>query len=114
MQIYLRSKFKKNGISLFSIFKYVPPLDPTFHLYILCVYTIYVYSITDLLGPVGHTLKLKLVMTQFFLFLTGNTIALIHVSMMRLCNKIKNQVNVNVEVSTKTELYCLLTFPLLK
>ena len=45
---------KKIESSLFSILKYVPPpLDPASHLHILCRYTIYVYSIKDLLGPGG-------------------------------------------------------------
>ena len=39
----------------------------------------------------GHTFKLKMVMTLFLKYLTGNIFALIqsHVSMIRMCNKIK-------------------------
>ena len=56
---------KKIGSSPFSILRYVSPLDPVSHLYMLCQYTIEVYSIKDLLGPGGHTLILKMVMTLF-------------------------------------------------
>ena len=37
----------------------------------------------------GHTIKLKMVMTLFLKYLTGNKFALIHVSMIRMCNKVK-------------------------
>ena len=41
----------------------------------------------------GHTLKLKMVINLFlFKFLTRNTFALIHVSIIRICNKIKKKV----------------------
>ena len=42
-------------------------------------------------GGGGQTLKLKLMMTLFFKVLTGNKFALIQVSMMRMCNKIKTK-----------------------
>ena len=42
------------------------------------------------LGPGGeHTSKLKMVMTLFFKYLTGNKFALIDICMIRMCNKIK-------------------------
>ena len=37
----------------------------------------------------GHTFKLKMAMTLFLKYLTGNKFALIYVSMIRMCNKIK-------------------------
>ena len=37
----------------------------------------------------GHTFKLKMAMTLFLKYLTGNKFALIHFSMIRMCNKIK-------------------------
>ena len=39
----------------------------------------------------GHNSKLKIMMTLFFFFLTGNKFALIHVAMMRMCNEIKTK-----------------------
>ena len=71
-----------------------PPLDPASHLHMLCQYTISVYSSKDLLGPGGggeHTLILKMVMTLFLYFLTGNKFALKHVSLMYMCNRTKTK-----------------------
>ena len=51
--------------NIFSVKKDAPhPLDAASNLQILCKYTIYVFSIKDLLGPgETYTLKLKLVIT---------------------------------------------------
>ena len=58
----------------------------------LCQYTISVYRSKDLLGPGGeHTLILKMVMTLFLYFLTGNKFALKHVSLIHMCNKTKTK-----------------------
>ena len=86
-------KYLKN--SVITIFNFEvcspPPLDPACHLHMLGQYTISVYSSKDLLGPGGgeHTLILKMVMTLFLYFLTGNKFALKHVSLMHMCNKTK-------------------------
>ena len=61
MQIYFRSKIKKNRVIINFNFKVCSPQDPASHLHILCKYTIYVYSIKDLLGPDGGTyFKIKI------------------------------------------------------
>ena len=56
----LQVKYLKVGSSPFSILSYVPRLDPASQLHMLGQYTIWVYSIKDLLDPGGeHTLILK-------------------------------------------------------
>ena len=70
------------------------PLNQLPTLHILFKLIILVYSVQDLLVQGGggeHTLKLKMVMTPFSQFFTGNKFALKHVSMMRMCNKIKTK-----------------------
>ena len=59
-------KYLKNRVITIFNFEVCSPLDPASHLYMLCQYTMKVYSIKDVLGPEGeHTLKLKMVMTLF-------------------------------------------------
>ena len=84
-------KITKIGSSPFLILKYVPPLDPANPLYCILIWYIDIMHVSGKLGPGGggHTSKLKMVMTLFFKYLTGNEFALIHISMIRMCIKIK-------------------------
>ena len=68
------------------------PLDPANPLYCILIWYIDTTYVSGKLGPGGgeHTSKLKMVMTLFFKNLTGNTFAFIDISMIRMCNKIKN------------------------
>ena len=85
-----RSKITKIGSSPFSILKYVPPLDPANPYYCILIWYIDTTYVSGKLGPGGeHTSKLKMVMTLFFKYLIGNKFALIDISMIRMCNKIK-------------------------
>ena len=54
-------------------------------------------------GPRGeHTSKLKMVINLFLYLLTKNIFALIHVSMIRMCNKVKPKASI-----LKQYLFCL-------
>ena len=67
-------------------------MDPANPLYcILNIWYIDTTYVSGKLGPGGggHTSKLKMVMTLFFKYLTGNKFELIDISMIRMCNKIK-------------------------
>ena len=78
-------------ITIFNIKVCSPPgPSKSFILYIHMVIIDTTY-VSGKLGPGGggHTSKLKLVMTLFFKYLTGSTFALIDISMIRMCNKIK-------------------------
>ena len=69
-----------------------PPLDPANPLYCKLIWYIDTTYVSGKLGPGGggeHTSKLKIVMTLFFKYLTGNKFALIDMSMLGMCNKIK-------------------------
>ena len=67
-----------------------PPLDPANPLYVILIWYIDTKYVSGKLGPGGeHTSKLKMVMTLFFKYLTGNKFALIDISMICMCNKIK-------------------------
>ena len=71
-----------------------PPLDPANPLYCILIYYIDTTYASGKLGPGGggggeHTFKLKMLMTLFLKYLTANKFALIHVSMIRMCNTIK-------------------------
>ena len=73
-----------------------PPLDPASHLHMLCQYTIYVYSLKDLLGPGGErsfilNFILKNDNDPISVILTGNKFALKHVSLMHMCNNTKTK-----------------------
>ena len=90
MQTYFRSKITNIGSSPFLILKYVPPLDPANPLYFILIWYIDTTYVSGKLGPGGeHTSKLKMVMTLFSKYLTGNKFALIDICMICMCNKIK-------------------------
>ena len=70
----------------------MPPLDPANPLYCILIWYIDTIYASGKLGPGGeHTFKFEMVMTLFLKYLTGNKFALIHVSMIRMCNKIKRK-----------------------
>ena len=80
MQTYFQSKITKIESSPFLILKYVPPLDPANPLYCILIWYIDTTYVSWKLGPRGgggggHTSKLKMVMTIFFKYLTGNKFA---------------------------------------
>ena len=74
------------------------PANP---LYCILIWYIDITYVSGKLGPGGggggeHTSKLKMVMTLYFKYLTGSKFALIDISMIRMCNKIKSKlVNCN-------------------
>ena len=57
----------------------------------------------------GHTSKLKMVIKLFLLFLTGNKFALIHVSMIRMCNKLKTKAS-----KLQQYLLCLIVYQIIE
>ena len=83
-------KITKIGSSPFLIYKCVPPLDLANPLYCILIWYIDTTYVSGKLCLGGeHTQKLKMVMTLFFKYLTRNKFALIDISMVRMCNKIK-------------------------
>ena len=86
--------YKNRVLTIFE-FKVCSPLGPSkpFTLYTDMVYLhkICKWEAGSRGGGVGHTLILKMVMTLFLKFLTGNKFTLIQVSMVRMCNKIKTK-----------------------
>ena len=82
--------YKNRVITIFNI-KVCSPLDPANP---LCCILIWYIDTTYVSGEAGsrgggHTSKLKMVMTLFFKYLTGNKFAFIDICMIRMCNKIK-------------------------
>ena len=70
------------------------PLAPANPLYCILIWYIDTTYVSGKLGPVGvgeHTSKLKMVITLFFKYLTENKFALIDISMIRMCNKMKTK-----------------------
>ena len=95
MQTYFQSKYRNSVIIIFNIKVYSPPLDPANPFYCKLIWYIETTYVSGKLGSggggEGHTSKLKMVMTLFFKYLTGNKFALIDVSMIRMRNKIKSK-----------------------
>ena len=54
----------------------------------------------------GRTSKLKMVINLFLLLLTENKFALIHVSMIHMCNKVKTKASI-----IQQYLLCLVVYP---
>ena len=93
MHIYFSGQILKKGSSPFSILRYVPPPGPSFPL----IYVVSIYHMSlQYKGFAGSRgggtyFNIKMVMTQFFYFLTGNKFALKHVSLIHMCNKTKTK-----------------------
>ena len=84
--------YENRVFTIFNI-KVCPPPPPgpskSLRLFLLIWYIDTTY-VGGKLGPGGeHTSKLKMVKTLFFKYLTGNKSALIDISMIHVCNKIK-------------------------
>ena len=66
-----------------------------FYLYCILISSVYTIYVGGKLSQGGHTSKLKMVINLFcFKFLTRNKFALIHVSMILMCNKIKTKASI--------------------
>ena len=75
-----------------KVCSHLDPANPLYCILILFICTIYV---SGKLGQGGdHTSKLKIVIKLFFKFLTRNKFALIHVSIICMCNKIKSKASI--------------------
>ena len=72
---------------------YVPPLEPANPLYCIILCPIYTIYVSGKLIQGGHTSQLKMVINLFLLLLTENK-ALIHVSMIRMSNKVKTKASI--------------------
>ena len=66
----------------------IDPANPLYCILIRSIYTIYVSGKLGK-GGGGTTSKLKILIDLFFIFLTGNKFASIHVFKIHMCNKIK-------------------------
>ena len=85
-------KYLENRVITIFNFEVCSPPGPSFPLtYFVSIYHMSIQN-KGFAGSRGeHTLILKMVMTQFFLFWTGNKFALKHVSLMHMCNKTKTK-----------------------
>ena len=73
-----------------------PPLEPANPLCCILVWSIYTIYVSGKLvqGGGGHTSKLKMVINLFLSLLTENKFALIHVSMIHMCKKVKTKAGI--------------------
>ena len=98
VEIYINSnlfpvKYLKNRVINIFDFEVCSPPGPSFPLiYVLSIYHISI-QYKGFAGPGGgeHTFILKMMMTLFLYFLTGNKLALKHVSLRHMCNKTKTK-----------------------
>ena len=86
-------KITEIGSLSFLNIKVCPPPPGPSNSFILYTYMVYSHNICKWeAGSIGeHTSKLKMVMTLFFKYLTGNKFALIDITMIRMRNKIKSK-----------------------
>ena len=80
--------------SPFSISKYVTPLDPANSSYCIMIWSFHTTHASGKLCPGGKYYKIENGDQPIFQFLTGNKYALIHVSLILMCIKMKTKASI--------------------